>query len=144
MEALFPKEDQARILEAIKESEKETSGEIRVHLEKTSGKLSAFDRAVEVFISLKMDQTAAHNGVLIYLAVNDHAFAIIGDKGINEVVPHDFWESTRNVMEEHFRNKKFSDGLVLGIRAAGKQLQAHFPFKSDDKDELSNDISFGK
>ena len=144
METLFPPDDQAKIIAAIKEAEKETSGEIRIHIEKSCGKLNAFDRAVEVFTSLKMDQTAARNGVLIYLAVEDHQFAIIGDKGINDVVGPNFWDNTRNVMQDCFRHKHFSDGLIKGIIAAGKELQAHFPFHKDDKDELSNDISFGK
>ncbi len=144
MQQLFPPSEQERIISSIKEAEMATSGEIRVHIEKTCGKLSAFDRAVEVFLSLKMDQTAARNGVLIYLAVDDHQFAIIGDKGIDDVVPPNFWANTRNVMESHFRDKKFTDGLMQGILAAGHELKVHFPFKKDDTDELSNEISFGK
>lgn len=144
MEALFPPSEQERIIAAIKEAETATSGEIRVHIEKTSSGKPAFDRAVEVFLSLKMDQTAARNGVLIYLAVEDHQFAIIGDKGIDSVVPPNFWENTRNVMQACFRDKKFSEGLVKGILAAGQELKAHFPYQSNDSDELSNEISFGK
>lgn len=144
MQTLFPPADQDKIIAAIKEAESATSGEIRVHIEKSCGKKTAFDRAVEIFLSLKMDQTAARNGVLIYLAVEDHEFAIIGDKGINDVVPANFWESTRNVMQDCFRHKNFSEGLVKGILAAGQELKAHFPFQKDDSDELSNEISFGK
>jgi uncharacterized membrane protein len=93
---------------------------------------------------LKMYQTKDRNGVLIYLAVLDHKFAILGDAGINAVVPSDFWESTKELMASHFRQGKFTQGLIEGIQLAGNQLGTHFPFnRSSDKNELSDEVSFG-
>lgn len=144
METLFPESDRKIILDAIAEAERSTSGEIRIHIEKSSGKEPVLDRAADIFLSLGMDKTAAKNGVLIYLAVEDHQFAIIGDTGIDAVVPPDFWVTVRNVMQEHFVKKEFTTGLQKGILLAGEQLKAHFPFHKDDTDELTNEISFGK
>lgn len=140
-EFLTPEEEQS-VIEAIRLAEKETSGEIRVHIENTTS-MVAYDRAVEVFHLLKMDQTALKNGVLIYVAVKDRAFAICGDKGIDDVVANDFWDSTRAVMEAHFKNGNFKQGLVDGITKAGMQLQNYFPCQDDDSNELSNEISKG-
>ncbi|AWA28776.1 hypothetical protein HYN48_00980 [Flavobacterium magnum] len=142
LENFLTKEEEQQIVEAIQKAEKETSGEIRVHIEKTTS-IAAFERAVEVFNLLDMHQTELKNGVLIYLAVEDKAFAICGDKGIDEVVPEGFWDSTKEVMLAHFKNGDFKQGLIDGILRAGRELQQHFPCTDDDKDELSNEISRG-
>ena len=135
-------EEQA-IVEAIRVAETATSGEIRVHIEKSS-ELPAYDRALEVFHLLGMDQTQLKNGVLIYVAVKDRAFAICGDKGINDLVPTDFWESTKEIMAAHFKNGNFKQGLIDGITKAGEQLKTYFPCQDDDQNELSNEISKGE
>ena len=123
-------------------AEKNTSGEIRIHIEKTTS-IDAYERAMEVFHKLKMDATQLKNGVLIYVAVKDKHFVICGDKGINELVPTDFWDTTKDVMASHFKNGNFKQGLVDGITKAGEQLQKYFPFEADDTNELSNEISKG-
>ena len=138
----FPEEDQQRIMQAILEAEKNTSGEIQVHLENRCKK-PVLERAVEVFSALHMHKTALRNGVLIYLAIEDHKFAILGDVGINEKVPADFWDTTKDHMQKLFREGRFTDGLCDGIRMAGEQLGKHFPYHKDDIDELPNEISFG-
>jgi uncharacterized membrane protein len=135
-------EEEQEIVEAIRMAEKETSGEIRVHIEKTTS-IDTFDRAMEVFHLLKMDQTQLKNGVLIYLAVKDHAFVICGDKGINEAVTADFWDSTKDLMMSHFKNGNFKQGLIDGIAKAGEQLSKYFPWEHGDTNELSNEISKG-
>jgi len=142
VEDFLTKEEEQEIVEAIRMAEKETSGEIRVHIEKTTSKVH-FDRALEVFHELNMDQTQLQNGVLIYLAAEDRKFVICGDKGINDVVPPDFWENTKEIMRSHFKNGNFKQGLIDGILRAGEQLQNHFPWLTDDTDELSNEISKG-
>ena len=134
------KDDELEIVEAIRLAEKETSGEIRVHIEKQTS-VDAFLRATEVFHLLKMDNTKLQNGVLIYLAVDDKAFAIIGDKGINDIVGTEFWDSTKDVMVAHFKDGNFKQGLIDGVARAGEQLQKHFPWDNEDTDELSNEIS---
>lgn len=142
-EKLFSPEQKAQIVSAIKKAETNTSGEIQVHIENHC-KGEVLDRAAEVFETLKMYQTKDRNGVLIYLAVTDHKFAILGDAGINAVVAPDFWVKTKNIMEGHFREGRFTEGLIEGIYHAGIQLGTYFPYDTDtDKNELSDDVSFG-
>ncbi len=136
------KEDENEIVDAIRLAEKNTSGEIRVHIEQTTSKVP-FDRALEVFYELKMNETQLQNGVLIYLAVADKQFVICGDKGINEVVAPDFWESTKEIMAAQFKQGNFKQGLIDGIAQAGEQLKNYFPWQTDDTNELSNEISKG-
>jgi uncharacterized membrane protein len=100
-------------------------------------------RAVAVFEQLGMQRTAERNGVLIYLALESTQLAIIGDKGINEKVPSDFWDSTRDLMIKHFKEGQITTGLCAAISEAGAQLAAYFPYQDNDQNELSNDISFG-
>lgn len=135
-------EEEQAIVEAIRLAEKETSGEIRVHIEKTTSK-EPYDRALEVFHELKMDQTQLQNGVLIYLAVADKKFVICGDKGINDLVTDDFWDSTKEVMRAQFKSGNFKQGLIDGVYRAGEQLRHYFPYQEGDTDELSNEISKG-
>ncbi len=142
VEDFLTKEEEQEIVEAIRMAEKNTSGEIRIHIEKTTSKVP-FDRALEVFYELKMNETELQNGVLIYLAVEDHHFVICGDKGINDVVSEDFWDCTKEIMRTHFKKGNFKQGLVDGITRAGEQLQHYFPWQVDDTNELSNEISKG-
>ncbi|MDI5893502.1 TPM domain-containing protein [Flavobacterium algoritolerans] len=142
VEDFLTKEEEQEIVEAIRMAEKNTSGEIRVHIEKTTS-LDAYDRALEVFHELKMDETELQNGVLIYLAVEDRHFVICGDKGINDVVQDDFWNCTRDIMVAEFKKGDFKQGLVDGITRAGEQLQKYFPWQEGDTNELSNEISRG-
>ena len=142
VEDFLTKEEEQAIVEAIRMAEKETSGEIRVHIEKTTSK-APFDRALEVFHELGMDATELKNGVLIYLAVADKKFVICGDKGINDVVPADFWDCTKDAMATQFKTGNFKQGLIDGIIKAGEQLQKYFPYQEGDTNELSNEISKG-
>jgi len=137
----FTKEQQEYLHQAIMNAELDTSGEIRVHIENTC-KGDAMERALAVFKKLGMDKTESRNGVLIYLAIENRKFAIIGDEGIHAVVTEVFWESIKNKMMNHFRENHFTEGLVEAITETGKQLKAYFRHQSDDKNELSDDISF--
>ncbi len=137
------KEEQQQIVQAIQEAEKETSGEIRLHIE-SKCKGDPLERAKEIFVKLKMHQTALRNGVIVYLAFQDRKFAIWGDKGINEKVPENFWQDVKDVMAEHFRKNQFAKGLIKGITMIGEKLKAFFPYQQDDVNELSDDISFGE
>jgi len=138
----FSKEEKDLVTAAIREAELNTSGEIRVHIErKCNGE--SLDRAAYIFAKLKMHKTVLRNGVLFYLAIDDHKFAILGDAGINAVTPDDFWSEISDSMKELFAEGEFTQGLVTGIQMAGEQLKEHFPFQADDVNELSDDISFG-
>lgn len=134
------KEEEQEIVQAIVEAEKNTSGEVRVHIEKQSN-ITPLERAKEVFFELKMEATKDRNGVLFYVSVTDKKFAIIGDKGINDLVAPDFWNETKEIVLNHFKQGAFKQGLVEGILSAGNQLKAYFPYQSDDENELSNEIS---
>ena len=142
VEDFLTKEEESAIVEAIRVAEKNTSGEIRVHIEATTS-LDAYDRAMEVFHELNMDATELQNGVLIYLAVNDKTFVICGDKGINDVVAPDFWDCTRDAMVSQFKLGNYKQGLINGILNAGEQLKKYFPWQEGDTNELSNEISKG-
>jgi uncharacterized membrane protein len=142
VEDFLTQEEEQAIVAAIGVAEKNTSGEIRVHIEKETS-IAAIDRAMEVFRNLNMENTQERNGVIIYVAVKSKQFAIYGDKGINEKVGHDFWDCTKDVMANQFKNGNFKQGLIDGILRAGEQLKMHFPYLSDDTNELSNEISKG-
>lgn len=142
VEEFLSQEEEQAVVEAIRASEMNTSGEIRVHIEKETD-LDTFDRAKVVFHELKMDETELKNGVLIYVAVDNKAFVICGDQGINDLVPNDFWECTKDLMASHFRTGNFKQGLIEGITNAGVQLKKYFPIQENDSNELSNEISKG-
>ena len=135
-------EEEQEIISAIRIAEKNTSGEIRVHIE-ASSKIDPYKRALEVFFLLKMNNTKEENAVLIYVAVNDKKFVVYGDKGIDAVVPADFWNTTKDAMQHHFKDGNFKQGIVDGILKAGQELKEHFPWQIDDENELSNEISKG-
>jgi uncharacterized membrane protein len=132
--------EKEEIQESIRLAELKTSGEIRVHIDKTCDS-DSFEKAVSVFNKLKMYETHERNGVLIYISFSDRKLAIIGDEGINNVVPTDFWESTKNELIFRFKRNEFAQGIIDAVTEAGKQLQQYFPVKSDDKNELSNEIT---
>ena len=138
---LTPAEEEA-IIAAIGQAEKNTSGEIRVHVENTSEK-PPLERAQEVFQQLGMQATEARNGVLFYVGVKVHSFAIVGDEGIDKVVEDDFWDCTKDLVIAHFKEGRFSQGLVEGILRAGDRLKTYFPFADSDKNELPDTISKG-
>ena len=134
---------QEQIVNAIKEAELNTSGEIRVHIESkcTSDPLM---RAVYIFNYLKMYKTQARNGVLIYVAVESRKFAIIGDAGINNAVPDNFWDSIKEGMGAAFSQGKYVEGLANAIKVAGESLKQYFPYRNDDINEQPDEISFGE
>ena len=141
-QTVFTQQEQEAIEEAIRISELETSGEIRVHID-TTCKGNVLDRAAEVFSKLEMHKTEQRNGVLFYLAQRDHKFAVIGDAGIHAQVSGNFWDEIKIKMQHKFRSGHFAEGLTEGIRMAGTQLKQHFPWHEADRNELSDKISFG-
>ncbi len=140
VEDFLTAEEEQKIVEAIRDAEIATSGEIRVHLERDL-KEDCMEHAKEIFHLLKMDETQDKNGVLFYVAVNAHQFAIIGDEGIDHAVPDDFWLSVKDTVTKEFSMGNYAGGLIMGILEAGKKLQKYFPYKKEDKNELSDGIS---
>lgn len=142
VEDFLSKEEEQDIVRAILEAEKNTSGEIRVHIEAHT-RLNHIDRAKEVFQILKMGNTKEENGVLIYVAVNDRKFSIYGDRGIDKVVPDNFWDSIRDAIQAQFKKNDFKQGIIDGIEMAGKELQTYFPWQRGDINELRDEVSKG-
>ena len=135
----FTKQEQYDIKTAVKEAELNTSGEIRVHIEKDL-KGDPLDRAAYLFERLDMHKTKERNGILFYLAVDSKKFAILGDAGINSKVPENFWDNIKDQMSENFKKGNFTEGLTTGIVLTGEQLKKHFPYQTDDVNELSDEI----
>ena len=145
IEKLLTVENKEKIASAIQQAEKNTSGEVRVHIEsKTKKKKSSFDRAVEVFHQLGMQETKLRNGVLVYVALDDRQFAIIGDQGIHEKVGADFWDKEKDEMSTYFKQGNIIGGIVYFIDQIGVKLQEFFPYQKGDVDELSDEISVGE
>ena len=139
--AKLSEQEQEKIKNAIEWAEKSTSGEIRVCIEKHC-KTDPYQRAIECFYDLGMEQTKLKNGVLVYIATEDHKLAILGDEGINKLVPDNFWHGTKELMIQHFKNNDLAEGISVGVIEAGKQLKKFFPYQDDDINELSDDIVF--
>ncbi len=141
----FTEEESKAIVAAIEAAEKQTSGEIRVHLEKRCPGGDPYLRGREVFEDLGMTETAERNGVLIYLATADRLFAVLGDRGIHERVDEGFWDAVAEQLSSHFRDGDFAGGMIAAIEEIGRQLHDVFPYAGDDADvnELPNEISLG-
>lgn len=140
----FSKHDEERIIFAIQEAECNTSGEIRVHLEREVGEYPILDAAAETFHRLEMDKTELRNSVLFFIVPEEHRFAVIGDKGINEVVPENFWNEVRDVLQDDFKKSAFADGICKAVALVGQKLIHFFPYQKHDKNELPDEISYGK
>jgi uncharacterized membrane protein len=140
----FTPEEQAGIVAAIAAAEKQTSGEIRICLERDVNEPGGdpYERAREVFARLEMHQTAARNGVLVYLAVRSRRFAIVGDENLHQLLGEDYWLEVRDLMAREFAAGRFPAGVEAGITAIGAKLGRHFPRRPDDVNELPDDIAF--
>ena len=136
-------EERKRVAAAINEAEKLTSAEIRVHLEDHIEE-DVLDHAAFIFQELDMHCTAERNGILIYICVADRQMAVVGDKAINEKVPEHFWEDVINVMARNFKAMKHADGLIEAVGMVGEIAGRFFPRRSDDRNELSNEVSFSR
>lgn len=135
-------EEDRRVVEAIKQAELNTSGEIKVHIENHC-RGNVEKRSLLVFNKLKLNETQLRNGVLVYLAVKDRKFAILGDEGINKVVEDGFWNDVKDLMLNHFKEGRFAEGLVQGIMRCGEKLKTYFPYQTDDINEIPDEISYG-
>lgn len=138
---ILNREEDRRVVEAIKQAELNTSGEIKVHIENRC-KGDVEERSIAVFNRLKLNETKLRNGVLIYLSVKDHKFAILGDEGINNAVEEGFWNDVKDLMLNHFREGRFTEGLEQGIQRCGEKLKTYFPYQTDDINEIPDEISY--
>lgn len=138
----FTETEQQQIIEAIKQAELNTSGEIRLHIE-AKCKEDAYVRAKKVFESLGMHKTELKNGVLFYVAYQHKKLAILGDSGIHQQVSQQFWDEEKELMVQYFKSGNYAEGLCIAITKAGEKLKKYFPYQLNDTNELSNEISFG-
>jgi uncharacterized membrane protein len=140
----FAEDEKQRVVDAIRNAELATSGEIRVYIESRCRFVDPLDRAAELFWSLKMDSTQDRNAVLVYVAVRDHQFAVFADQGIHEKVGDEFWQKEVAAMKRHFQQNEYADAIIHVVRDVGIALQHHFPYdRETDKNELPDDIVFG-
>ncbi len=139
---LFQPEEEKKIIQAIQTAESLTSGEIRVHIQQKLGNKSPFEEAKRIFYRLGMHKTIGRTGVLFFLVPEERKFVILGDEGIDQKTPDDFWESIRNEMQDYFRKGEFAAGLCQGIAQVGDQLRTFFPVQANDINELKDDISY--
>lgn len=142
--AFFTPGENEQILAAIREAENMTSGEVRLFVEHRCRFINPMDRALEVFARLKMQHTAARNGVLLYVALKDRQFAILGDEGIHRVVGDDFWKKQAAELKKRFSEGKMTEGMSECIREIGRSLKQYFPHDPGDENELPDGIVFGK
>jgi len=141
----FIPEQRDRIIAAIRQAEQQTSGELRLFVERRCRYVDPLDRAAEIFTGLKMDQTRERNGVLIYLAMKDRQAAVLGDNGIHQKVGSRFWSEEVSKMLQHFRHNDYAEGIIQIVNDIGQALKSHFPYSRDsDKNELPDDLVFGK
>ena len=136
-------DDELVIVQTIQEAEKKTSGEVRVHIEKKCPRKDPLKRAISLFQKLHMHKTDLRNGVIVYVATEDHLLAIWGDEGIHAKVGQEFWESTLITLQEDFKTNQIKNGLTKALLDIGEKLQQHFPYQKDDKNELDDSISYG-
>ena len=140
----FSEEEKKVIVLAIENAEQRTSGEVRIFIESHCSYVDPVRRAKEVFQELKMYQTEARNGVLVYIAMKDKQLAVFGDEGIHAKVGNTFWNAEVHKMLNNFNKSNYTTGIVEIIHSIGEALVANFPFnKQNDQNELSNDIVFG-
>lgn len=140
----FTKEQQEQIVAAIRVAEHATSGEVRLFIASECKTATPLESAVAVFHKLKMEQTAQRNAVLLYIAMDSRKMAIYGDEGIHAIVGQDYWNTTIQQLAIHFKNGQITNGIVEAIHDIGKKLQTHFPYLEGDKNELPDEIVFGK
>lgn len=141
----FTAAEQQQIVGSIQSAEKRTSGEVRVFVESRCRFVDPIDRATEIFAGLKMQETAARNAVLVYVALKDRQLAIFGDKGIHEKVGTAFWNENVKLILSHFYKANYAEGIARVVTEIGEALYQHFPYdKGTDKNELPDDIVYGR
>jgi len=141
----FTKEEQRIVVDAIREAEAKTSGEIRVFVEGRCAWPDPMDRASEVFFKLKMDKTQQRNGVLVYVALIDHKMALYGDEGIYKMTGGaEYWIKEIELMREYFVKDRIPEGIAQCVLDIGQSLVRYFPLDANtDKNELPDEIVFG-
>src|ERR1044072_2479184 len=141
----FSAEEEEKIITAIRDAETQTSGEVRLYIENKCRFVDPLDRAAEIFLQLKMYETANRNAVLVYVAKQHRQLAVFADEGIFNKAGKEFWNNAVAEMLKEFRKENYAEGLVEVINKIGDSLKTHFPYDAvTDKNELPDNIVFGK
>ena len=141
----FTDTEKAQIVEAIRNAERRTSGEVRVFVESRCRYMDPLDRAAEVFFMLEMDETDDRNAVLVYVAMKDRQLAVFGDEGIHNKVGSEYWTKEVELLINKFNSENYGEGISRCVTDIGEALHHFFPFDNDtDKNELPDEIVFGK
>ena len=141
----FTDEEKQSIIDAVRNAEQRTSGEVRVFVESRCRYVNAIDRAVEIFENLQMQKTALRNATLVYVATKDKQLAVFGDEGIHQKVGNEYWANEVMKMIHAFNRDNIAEGISRCVLNIGEALATHFPYdKSTDKNELPDDIVFGR
>ncbi len=134
--------DAGKVIEAIREAERASSGEIRVSVSRFFWG-DAEKAAARAFDRLHMAATADRNGVLIFVVPSRRRFVVLGDAGIHARVGQAFWDDVAACMATRFARGAFTEGLVDAIRLVGERLAEHFPWAGDaDSNELPDDVDY--
>jgi uncharacterized membrane protein len=141
---LLTEAEKQRLVQAIRSAERLTSGEIRLYVESHCKFVNPIDRAETIFLQLGMEKTKRNNGVLLYIALKDRQYAIVGDKGIHEKVGDEFWQQQSKLLLSHFVGQRVIDGIEACIKEIGESLCLHFPHEAGDENELPDDIVIGR
>lgn len=140
----FSPEENERIVESIREAERQTSGEVRLFVESRCTYVDALDRAKEIFANLKMEETEFRNGVLFYVAIDDKQLAVFADTGIHEATGNEYWKNVVTDILSVFSKNDIVGGITTTILSIGQALKSHFPYEMKmDKNELPDEIIFG-
>ena len=139
----FGKLDEKQIVDAIREAEKKTSGEIRVFVQRGNLKGDALPAAQKQFRNLGMQKTKERNAVLIFVAPRARKFAVVGDDGVHQKCAEEYWTQLVNSMREHFQKEDFTRALLEAIERTGELLRQHFPRQGGDPNELPDEIVEG-
>lgn len=141
---IFSKEENDKIIAAIRDAEKCTSGEVRVFVERRCKFIDPLDRAMEIFADLKMGNTRDRNAVLVYVAIKDRQLAVYGDSGIHEKTGQQYWEDEVGKMISQFNRENYAEGIAHCVTDIGHALKTYFPYDVEtDKNELPDEIIFG-
>jgi uncharacterized membrane protein len=132
-----------RIVQAIKDAEAKTSGQIRVFLQRGKFEEDALERAQGKFLQLGMQKTAERNAVLIFVAPRMQKFAVVGDEGVHQKCGEKFWQELVARMREHFLRENFTDALLEAVEATGALLAKHFPRTGPATNELPDEVIEG-
>jgi uncharacterized membrane protein len=141
----FTDEEKQSIIDAVRNAEQRTSGEVRVFVESRCRYVNAIDRAVEIFENLQMQKTELRNATLVYVAIKDKQLAVFGDEGIHQKVGNEYWANEVMKMVHAFNRDNIAEGISRCVLNIGEALATHFPYdRSTDKNELPDDIVFGR